>query len=111
MKKHFIYLVLILRVMALLEPTTSAQKPTPTASPKAASDGAVTETPDGMGDYLVTSSLEFGYRGISVDGDRNKFQSDLNYKAGPRLFDSTFLMRSKDGNGGLFDTLLVTSTG
>jgi hypothetical protein len=111
MKKHSIYLVLMLSMMALLATTSSAQKPTPAASPKAASDGTVTETPDGMGDYLVTSSLEFGYRGISVDGDRNKFQSDLNYKAGPRLFDSTFLMRSKDGDGGLFDTLLVTSTG
>ena len=55
--------------------------------------------------------MEFGYRGRQVDGDLNKFESDLNYKAGPRLFDSSFYMRSKDGDGGLFDTLLVTSTG
>ena len=55
--------------------------------------------------------LRFGYRGIRVDGDLNKYKSDLNYKAGPRLFDSSFLMRSKDGKGGLFDTLLVTSSG
>jgi hypothetical protein len=58
----------------------------------------------------VTSSIEFGYRGISVDGDVDKYRSDLNYKAGPRLFDTSFLMRSKDGKG-LFDTMLVTSTG
>ena len=49
--------------------------------------------------------------GLRVVGDLNKYQSDLNYKAGPRLFDSSFLMRSKDGKGVLFDTLLVTSTG
>jgi len=67
---------------------------------------------DDAGDYTVVGSIEFGYRGQRVDGDVNKFKSDLNYKAGPRLFDSSFLMKSKDGKGGgLFDTLLVTSTG
>ena len=30
----------------------------------------------------MISSVEFGYRGLSVDGDLNKYQSDLNYKAG-----------------------------
>src|SRR5437867_12159078 len=66
---------------------------------------------DDAGNYTVVGSIEFGYRGQRVDGDVNKFKSDLNYKAGPRLFDSSFLMKSKDGKGGLFDTLLVTSTG
>ena len=69
------------------------------------------EAGEDAGDYTVISSIEFGYRGLSVDGDLNKYQSDLNYKAGPRLFDSSFLMKSKDGKGELFDTLLVTSTG
>ena len=63
------------------------------------------------GNYKITSSLEFGYRGIRVDGDERKYRSDLNYKAGPRIFDSSFLMQSKDGKGGLFDTLLVTASG
>jgi hypothetical protein len=64
------------------------------------------------GNFTVTSTIEFGYRGQRVDGDVNKFRSDLNYKAGPRLFDSTFLMKSKNGGkGDLVDTLLVTSTG
>src|SRR6266571_870276 len=63
------------------------------------------------GDYTITSSIEFGYRGIRVDGDQNKFRSDLNLKAGPRLFDTSFLAKAKDGKGGLFDTLLVTSSG
>ena len=69
------------------------------------------EAGEDAGDYTVISSIEFGYRGLQVVGDLNKYQSDLNYKAGPRLFDTSFLMRSKDGKGGLFDTLLVTSTG
>jgi hypothetical protein len=60
----------------------------------------------------VISTIEFGYRGLSVDGDQNKYRSDLNYSAGPRLFDSTFLYRANDGHkGGVFDTALVTSTG
>ncbi len=91
--------------------------PEPTKSPdarKTAKKAAETTSEtvgDGLGDYIVTSSIEFGYRGQRVVGDDNKFRSDLNYKAGPRLFDSSFLMRSKDGNGGLFDILLVTATG
>src|SRR6185369_14429063 len=111
MKKHSTYVLPMLSVLVLLAITASAQQPTPTATPKGTNGGTVAETPDDMGDYLVISSLEFGYRGLSVGGDQNKFQSDLNYKAGPRLFDSSFLMRSKDGEGGLFNTLLVTSTG
>ena len=115
MKKCSTYLLLTLSVLALLGTTGSAQQGTSASGAKATNnkpaDSAVPETPDKMGDYSVIGSLEFGYRGLSVDGDHNKFQSDLNYKAGPRLFDTSFLMRSQDGAGGLFDTLLVTSTG
>jgi hypothetical protein len=39
-------------------------------------------------------------RGLSVDGDHNKYRSDLNYSAGPRLFDTSFLMKAKDGQDG-----------
>lgn len=63
------------------------------------------------GNYTITSTIEFGYRGQRVEGDVNKFKSDLNYKAGPRLFDTSFFMKSKDGKGELFDTMMVTSTG
>ena len=66
---------------------------------------------ENAGNYTIVSSIEFGYRGLRVGGDLNKYQSDLNYKAGPRLFDTSFLARSKDGKGSLFDTLLVTSSG
>jgi hypothetical protein len=100
-------------MLMLLVGVVNAQTPTPT--PKRVDtkkpSPAPTETGEDAGNYMIISSIELGYRGIRVDGDLNKYRSDLNYKAGPRLFDSSFLMRSKDGKGKLFDTLLVTSTG
>jgi hypothetical protein len=92
----------------------NAQQPSPSPTPKkdeAKPASTSTAADDTAGDYTIVSSLEIGYRGIKVDGDLNKYRSDLNYKAGPRLFDSSLLLRSKDGKGGLFDTLLVTTTG
>ena len=92
-----------------------AQQPSATPTPKPSenkTDNAPVEAGEDAGNYTVISTIEFGYRGLRVDGDLNKYQSDLNYKAGPRLFDSSFFVRSKDSKGGgLFDTLLVTSTG
>jgi hypothetical protein len=87
-----------------------AQQPSPSPKPKPAETTAVEAGAD-SGGYTYISSLEFGYRGTAVDGDRNKYKSDLNYKAGPRVFDSSFLMKAKEGNGTFFDTLLVTATG
>jgi hypothetical protein len=67
---------------------------------------------DALGDYAVVSSIEVGYRGISVAGDHNKYRSDLNYSAGPRLFDTSFFLKAKEGrNGRFFDSLMVVSTG
>ena len=88
-----------------------AQQPSPSPKKSDVTESTSVEAGEDAGDYTVTSSIEVGYRGLSVDGDHNKFQSDLNYKAGPRLFDSTFLAKSKDGKGGVFDTFLITSTG
>ena len=85
-----------------------AQQPASSPSPQPSSNG----NGDALGRYGVVSSIEFGYRGLSVDRDHDKYRSDLNYSAGPRLFDTSFVLKAKEGhNGGLFDTLLVTSTG
>ena len=103
--------------LTLLMGVTNAQQPSPSPkksdAKKAAPNEEITsaQTGEDAGDYTITSSIELGVRGLRVDGDHNKYQSDLNYGAGVRLFDSSFLMRSKDGKGGLFDTLLVTSSG
>lgn len=89
-----------------------AQQAAPSPSPtKSDSSSTTTESGEDAGDYTVISSIEFGYRGSSVVGDHNKYQSDLNYRTGPRLFDSSLLLRSKEGNGTLFETFMINSTG
>jgi hypothetical protein len=56
--------------------------------------------------------MELGVRGLSVNGDHDKFRSDLNYRAGVRIFDSSFLIENNNRYGGkLFDTALITSSG
>jgi hypothetical protein len=105
--------------LALTAVTASAQQPTPSPSPKkgvetkpaAAAPKPAVESVDEMGDFTIVSSAEVGYRALSVTGDRNKYQSDLNNRAGLRLFDSSFLARAKPGKGGPFETFMVTSTG
>jgi hypothetical protein len=95
-----------LLVLLMLLVNVQAQQPASSPSPQSSNGN------DSMGDYGIVSSIEFGYRGLSVDGDHNKYRSDLNYSAGPRLFDTSFLLKAKDGHdGGLFDSFLVTSTG
>src|SRR4029077_5816265 len=90
--------------------TTTKKDPKKTA--KTDKEPTSSTVGDDAGPYNVVGSIEFGYRGQRVDGDVNKFKSDLNYKAGPRIFDSSFFMKSRDGQrGGLFDSLMVTSTG
>jgi hypothetical protein len=104
--------------LALAPVVARAQAPTPTpqkpAETKAKSPAAKSTAPKAegeSGDYTITSSIELGYRGLRVDGDLNKYQSDLNYKAGPRLFDMSFLMQAKDGRAVPLDTFLLTTTG
>jgi len=106
---RIIGLVLVVIVMAGL---AAAQQSSASPAPKKNdSTDTPAESGENAGDFTVISSVEFGYRGLSVDGDHNKYQSDLNYRAGPRLFDSSFLLKSKDGGSTLFDTFLVNSTG
>jgi len=102
-------LVALALSLFVLVSITNAQQPT--ATPKKTADPKPVEAGEDAGAYTVISSLEFGYRGQRVDGDLNKYRSDLNYKAGPRLFDSSLYMKSTDGKGQLFETLLVTTTG
>ena len=100
-------------VLIVVVGLAAAQQPSPSPTPQKSDSSSATPADQGenAGDYTVISSIEFGYRGLSVDGDHNKYQSDLNYKAGPRLFDSSFLMKSREGKGDLFETLMVSSTG
>jgi hypothetical protein len=63
------------------------------------------------GDYKITSSIEIGGRFRKVDGSENKFRSDLNYRTGFRVFDSSFLIESKDPKKDLMDSMLIQSSG
>ncbi len=70
-----------------------------------------TPTPAMIGDYQVTSSIELGVRGLVFNGSDEKYRSDLNYRPGFRIFDSSFRMEAKDGKGKPFDSLMITSSG
>ena len=102
--------------LALTAAVATAQQPAAQPSPgpqksaDAKSQSSTTKASE-ESDYNVTSSIEIGDRGLRVDGDVNKYQSDLNYKAGVRLFDTSLLMRAKEGTKAVIDDLLVTSTG
>jgi hypothetical protein len=109
-KSKFTGKLLVWLALVIFTSVSMAQQPSPTPK-KSPEPQPTVDAGEDAGDYTVIGSIEFGYRGLSVDGDHNKYQSDLNYRAGPRLFDSTFLMKADEGKGGLFDTLLVTSTG
>lgn len=91
-----------------------SQKPTPspvTQNKTTSPSEGTTEANDQFGNYKVISSIEIGVRGLRVSGSDNKYRSDLNYRPGVRTFDSSFLLRAKNGQGKLFDDLLVTTSG
>jgi len=88
--------------------STSTPKPTTSSSSSTSNEPVAT---DDLGSYNVIASVEFGVRGLSVSGNDNKYRSDLNYGNGVRLFDSSFLLRNKEGKGGAFDEFLVTTSG
>ena len=108
-----LHLALAAGLLLLVSPAGArAQQPTPSPSPGYGSGAQQADAAETVGNYEVVSSLEFGARALGIDGNRNKYYSDLNYRAGFRLFDSSVLMRARPGySGGLFDTLLVTSNG
>lgn len=83
-----------------------AQQPASTSS-----QGQQSSATSESGPYTVTSSIEIGVRGIAINGNADKYRSDLNYTPGFRVFDSTLVMKSKDGDGPLFDELSVSSFG
>ncbi|MDH3492037.1 MAG: hypothetical protein OEM82_00685, partial [Acidobacteriota bacterium] len=72
---------------------------------------ATTQTTDNESNYSVKSSFEIGVRGRDVNGNENKYRSDLNYGSGLRLFDSSLLITAKDSGGEPFDTLMITGSG
>ena len=104
-----LFLLGFLLGLVLLASDARAQQPEADKSktqPPAASGQNGPEAP-----YTVNSSIEFGVRGIVIDGNADKYRSDLNYTPGFRIFDSSFMMKSKDNSGPVLDTLMVSSFG
>jgi hypothetical protein len=108
-----VVLLLVAAVSAGAQTPSTSPTPHTTATPAPGRDSqpATPAEEASAGNYNIITSIELGARGLSVDGSHDKYRADLNYRAGFRLFDSSFLARSKDGTGGLFDSLLVNSTG
>lgn len=101
-KNKILFIVFVMIGGLLFTPANlTAQTPSPTPS-----EGSAT-----IGDYDVTSSIELGVRGLRFDGSDAKFRSDLNYRPGFRIFDSSFMLETKRGKGKPFDSLMVTSSG
>ena len=89
----------VIACLAISTPSR-AQSPSPTPS-----------TDANNGRYNIVSSVEFGGRGLAVNGDTEKYRSDLNYRAGVRIFDSSFLMEDKGSGAKLFDTAFMSASG
>lgn len=103
--KNNILFLLFFSVGSLLFATIDSQAQTPQASPSSSNEPVTF-----MG-YDVTSSFEFGVRGISINGNDNKYRSDFNYRPGFRVFDSSFLLENKEKKSKFVDSFLVTSSG
>lgn len=74
------------------------------------SQTAPSSTPEQTyGGYRVAATTEFGWRWRSLDGNENKYRSDLNYKQGFRFFDSNIFLEKE--NGRWFDSLLIMNSG
>ncbi|HJQ27504.1 MAG TPA: hypothetical protein VKA60_26700 [Blastocatellia bacterium] len=97
----------VLGVM-LIANDARAQQPAPTDKP--AAKPAATDKAD-SDQWTVQSSIELGVRGLGIHGDADKYRSDLNYQPGFRVFDADLLVKSKNNDGPLFDSLMVNSFG
>lgn len=103
--RNKILCIVFVMIGGLLFTTVNLTAQTPSPSPSPSNDTAR------VGGYDVTSSIELGVRGLVFRGSDEKFRSDLNYRPGFRIFDSSFLMETKDGKGKPFDSLMITSSG
>jgi hypothetical protein len=61
--------------------------------------------------FSVTASTEIGARWVDVNGAENKFRSDLNYRRGFRLFDSSIYVEDKGDGGKAFDSAMFQGSG
>ena len=84
---------------AILSISSFAQSPSP--------------SPESDGRYTVKASTEIGGRWVDVSGNENKFRSDLNYKNGFRVFDSSIVIEDNGDKSDfkVFDSALIMASG
>ncbi len=61
--------------------------------------------------YNIRQSFEAGARFLSVDGSRDKYRSDVNYRNGVRLLSSKLDIHSRQGKGKWFDEIVLNTLG
>jgi hypothetical protein len=66
---------------------------------------------DNVSGYNVLQSFELGYRFNSDGGDDGMYRSTVNYTNGLRLLSSSLFVQSKDGHGGFFDQIQLSTQG
>lgn len=66
---------------------------------------------ENFGNYNLVQSWELGYRFRDVDGNLDKYRSDVNYGNGIRLLGSRLALRSRDGHGSWLDELVISTQG
>ena len=98
-KIEFTLLFLLGFVLGLVLLANDARAQQPAADTNKTGQPAASGQNGAEAPYTITSSIEFGVRGIVIDGNANKYRSDLNYAPGFRIFDSRFLMKSRDNSG------------
>lgn len=66
---------------------------------------------DDYNGYNILNSFETGYRFVSTGGNIDTYRSTENLDNGVRLLSSFLSINSKNGHGGLFDEIVLTSEG
>ncbi len=95
--------------IAILISTAATLAAQPAAAPTPAAVGSVRG--ENVGGYNVTSAFETGYRFRAVDGNYGKYRSDVNYGNGLRLLSGALTVHSREGRGGLFDEIVLSTLG
>jgi hypothetical protein len=69
-------------------------------------------SPGGDDRYSVKASTEIGARWVDVYGNENKFRSDLNYRTGFRLFDSSIVIEdTSNSDHKVFNSAMILASG
>ena len=63
------------------------------------------------GNYNITQSWELGYRFAEIGGNEGKYRSDVNYRNGIRLLNSTLSLHSLNGKRNWFDEIVLNTSG